>query len=133
MSHQRKNEVVTKGIPDAYVVAYYRGKRISIGEANQLLASGIVPEKRGEVAPVAITNEVQLATTIEIPTLKPLVKRVSTIDKPIPEPAPVIRIYPGLFSATKFFMFFYSTKFILFLTLFFYLFSNHHPHGIATK
>jgi hypothetical protein len=78
-ARQRKNEVVTKGIPDAYVVAYYRGKRISIGEANQLLASGIVPKKRGEVAPVATTNEVQLATTIEIPTLKPLVKRDTVV------------------------------------------------------
>jgi hypothetical protein len=78
-ARQRKNEVFTKGIPDAYVVAYYRGKRISIGEANQLLASGIVPKKRGEVAPVATTNEVQLATTIEIPTLKPLVKRDTVV------------------------------------------------------
>ena len=78
-ARQRKNEVVTKGIPDAYVVAYYRGKRISIGEANQLLASGIVPKKRGEVAPVVTTNEVQLATTIEIPILKPLVKRDTVV------------------------------------------------------
>jgi hypothetical protein len=74
-ARQRKNEVVTKGIPDAYVVAYYRGKRISIGEANQLLASGIVPKKRGGIVPVETNNEVQLATTIEIPILKPLVKR----------------------------------------------------------
>jgi hypothetical protein len=78
-ARQRKNEVVTKGIPDAYVVAYYRGKRISIGEANQLLASGIVPKKRGEVAPVVTTNEVQLATTIEIPILKPIVRRDSIV------------------------------------------------------
>ena len=74
-ARQRKNEVVTKGIPDAYVVAYYRGKRISIGEANQLLASGIVPKKRGEVLPSATNSEVQLATNVEIPMLKPLVKR----------------------------------------------------------
>jgi tetratricopeptide (TPR) repeat protein len=74
-ARQRKNEVVTKGIPDAYVVAYYRGKRISIGEANQLLASGIVPKKRGGIVPVETNHEVQLATTIEIPILKPLVKR----------------------------------------------------------
>ena len=78
-ARQRKNEVVKKGIPDAYVVAYYRGKRISIGEANQLLASGIVPKKRGEVAPVATTNEVQLATTIEIPILKPIVRKDSIV------------------------------------------------------
>ena len=73
-ARQRKNEVVTKGIPDAFVVAYYRGKRISIGEANQLLASGIVPKKRGEVLPSTINSEVQLAKNVEIPILKPLVK-----------------------------------------------------------
>ena len=33
-----KNQAVTKGVPDAFVVAYYQGKRISIAEANNLLA-----------------------------------------------------------------------------------------------
>jgi hypothetical protein len=78
-ARQRKNEVVTKGIPDAYVVAYYRGKRISIGEANQLLASGIVPKKRGMVVPVSTNNAEQLATTVEIPMLKPLVKKDTVV------------------------------------------------------
>jgi hypothetical protein len=78
-ARQRKNEVVTKGIPDAYVVAYYRGKRISIGEANQLLASGIVAKKRGEVEPVPTSNVTQLPIAVEIPTLKKIVRRDSIV------------------------------------------------------
>ena len=78
-ARQRKNEVVTKGIPDAYVVAYYRGKRISIGEANQLLASGIVAKKRGEVEPVPTTNVTQLPITVEISTLQKIVRRDSIV------------------------------------------------------
>ena len=78
-ARQRKNEVVTKGIPDAYVVAYYRGKRISIGEANQLLVSGIVAKKRGEVVPVPTTNVTQLPIAVEITPLKPIVRRDSIV------------------------------------------------------
>jgi hypothetical protein len=33
-----RGQVVAKGIPDAYVVAYYRGKRITIAEANNFIA-----------------------------------------------------------------------------------------------
>jgi hypothetical protein len=35
---QRKIDAVNKGVADAYVVAYYQGKRISIAEATNLLA-----------------------------------------------------------------------------------------------
>jgi len=79
-ARQRKNEVVAKGIQDAYVVAYYRGKRISIGEANQLLAAGVKPKKRGEVS---IPTETNVATEtnvpVVIPTLVAVVKRDSTV------------------------------------------------------
>jgi hypothetical protein len=78
-ARDRKNLVVAKGIPDAYVVAYYRGKRISIGEANKLLAAGIVPKKRGQVLPSTEENLSQVAQTIEIPVLMPLVKKDSVV------------------------------------------------------
>jgi hypothetical protein len=79
-ARDRKNLVVAKGIPDAYVVAYYRGKRISIGEANNLLAAGIVPKKRGEVVvPSTEENLSQVSRTVEIPALKPLVKKDSIV------------------------------------------------------
>lgn len=79
-ARQRKNEVVGKGIPDAYVVAYYRGKRISIGEANQLLAAGVKPKKRGEVPLPTETNlATQTQVPVEIPKLIPLVKRDSVV------------------------------------------------------
>ena len=79
-ARQRKNEVVAKGIQDAYVVAYYRGKRISIGEANQLLAAGVKPKKRGEVS---IPTETNVATEMNVPVVIPalvaVVKRDSTV------------------------------------------------------
>jgi hypothetical protein len=78
-ARERKNQVVAKGIPDAYVVAYYRGKRISIGEANKLLAAGIVPKKRGEVVPSMEENISQVIRMVEIPVLKPLVKKDSIV------------------------------------------------------
>jgi hypothetical protein len=74
-ARKRKNEVVAKGIPDAYVVAYYRGKRISIAQANQLEASGIRPKKRGENTSINETNQLaQTTQIIEVPEIKPVVK-----------------------------------------------------------
>ena len=74
-ARKRKNEVVAKGIPDAYVVAYYRGKRISIAQANQLEASGIRPKKRGENTSINETNQfAQTTQLIEVPEIKPVVK-----------------------------------------------------------
>jgi hypothetical protein len=74
-ARKRKNEVVAKGIPDAYVVAYYRGKRISIAQANQLEASGIRPKKRGENTSVNESNQLaQTTQIIVVPEMKPVVK-----------------------------------------------------------
>ena len=78
-ARDRKNFVVGKGIPDAYVVAYYRGKRISIGEANKLLASGIVPKKRGENTPSMEGNTALVSAVVEIPVLNPVVKKDSVV------------------------------------------------------
>jgi hypothetical protein len=33
----RRKEAVEKGVADAFIVAYYQGKRIAIAEANQLV------------------------------------------------------------------------------------------------
>ncbi|MEY4288886.1 MAG: hypothetical protein RLZZ30_974, partial [Bacteroidota bacterium] len=79
-ARQRKNEVVAKGIQDAYVVAYYRGKRISIGEANQLLAAGVKPKKRGEVSiPMETNVATEMNVPVVLPTLVAVVKRDSTV------------------------------------------------------
>ena len=44
-----RNQAVAKGVADAYVVAYYQGKRISIAEANNLLAkNGTANLKKSE-------------------------------------------------------------------------------------
>ncbi len=38
---ERQRLAVVKGITDAFIVAYYQGKRISLAEAKQLLAQGV--------------------------------------------------------------------------------------------
>ncbi len=38
---ERQRLAVAKGITDAFIVAYYQGKRISLAEAKQLLAQGV--------------------------------------------------------------------------------------------
>ncbi len=38
LAKQRRVEAVQKGVADAFVVAYYKGKRITIAQANQLIA-----------------------------------------------------------------------------------------------
>ena len=60
-------------------MAYYRGKRISIGEANQLLASGITPKKRGSVESDILENVALVSTPVVIPALNPVVKRDSIV------------------------------------------------------
>ena len=38
LAKERKNEAVQSGISDAFIVAYYQGERITIAQANELLA-----------------------------------------------------------------------------------------------
>ncbi|MFM7681856.1 MAG: hypothetical protein ACKO7P_03820, partial [Bacteroidota bacterium] len=47
-----KTQAIAKGVADAYVVAYYQGKRISIAEANNLLA-----QKGPEILKKSIKSE----------------------------------------------------------------------------
>jgi epidermal growth factor receptor substrate 15 len=58
---ERKNEIRTKGIEDAFVTAYYNGVRISIAEAKKLL-----DEKGNGILYSKTTQET--SSTIQIPT-----------------------------------------------------------------
>ena len=56
---ERQKLAVKKGITDAFIVAYYQGKRISLAEAKQLQQQGIVmqiqPEKLPDPKPSVLT------------------------------------------------------------------------------
>ena len=70
----RQQLAVQKGIKDAFIVAYYQGKRIDLAQAKVLAQTGIAFEQNFEPAPVPVlSNELQqqiLAT--EIPKNQPL-------------------------------------------------------------
>ncbi len=59
-----KNEVVSKGVPDAFVVVFYQGRKISLAEANTLAGESI-----DKVIPKA-EREPLLATASEKPALR---------------------------------------------------------------
>jgi hypothetical protein len=64
-----RNQAVNKGVADAYVVAYYQGKRISIAEANNLLAKNgtdILKKSTPLVNPEIANNSVITGNLVEL-------------------------------------------------------------------
>ena len=81
-----KIQANVKGVPDAYVVAYYKGKRISIAEANNLIAiNGTdILKKSSPVVNSEITNNIIskdnfVELNIELPVVTNLVNSDSLI------------------------------------------------------
>ena len=67
----RRAESVSKGVTDAFVVAYYEGKRITLAEANNLIAkkgSGILKSmiKSIESSPVNMSNALDQVREIQM-------------------------------------------------------------------
>jgi hypothetical protein len=54
LAKEMRKEAVAKGVADAFVVAYYKGKRITIAQANQLIASN--GQSIFEESPTNVTN-----------------------------------------------------------------------------
>lgn len=76
----RKAQVIEKGVSDAFITAYYNGKRIALSKAQELLKKegrGILSEK---LTPVSNST---IQTTIESPERKD--KKQKLIGKPKPE------------------------------------------------
>jgi hypothetical protein len=84
LAKQRRVEAVQNGVADAFIVAYYKGKRITIAQANQLIAQlgeQIFEEQKVELASETPTFNpttdlsTQKITTQEVPM------EIKTIDK----------------------------------------------------
>ncbi len=78
-----KTQAIAKGVADAYVVAYYQGKRISIAEANKLLAQNgpVILKKSIKTEPNTNSNLSGTIVSIEmqLPTFKRIVNEDSLI------------------------------------------------------
>jgi hypothetical protein len=77
-----KNLSVAKGVADAYVVAYYQGKRITIAEANNLLAKngvGILKKSESEIEIDPSLKGAYVDLNIELPEVKSSIKLDSLV------------------------------------------------------
>jgi hypothetical protein len=78
----RQQDAVAKGIKDAFIVAYYQGKRIDLAQAKQLAAAGVVFE----------TNQTNVAQPLISSTLQKQVQALQLPEvKPVTLPDPVCR------------------------------------------
>ena len=74
----RRNEAVEKGVADAFIVAYYQGKRITIAEANQLIArigASVFEEKPKMESSPSSTNNASSTNSISVEPIVILQKK----------------------------------------------------------
>jgi hypothetical protein len=78
-----KTQAIAKGVADAYVVAYYQGKRISIAEANNLLAQNGPTILKKSIKTEPNTNSNLSGTVVsvdmQLPNLKSRINQDSLI------------------------------------------------------
>jgi hypothetical protein len=77
-----RNKAVAKGVNDAYVVAYYQGKRITIAEANNLLAKNgpDILKKSVQLNPQNLTNIQNNGSVVNVSMKLPEIKRAPKPD-----------------------------------------------------
>jgi hypothetical protein len=70
----RQQEAVAKGIKDAFIVAYYQGKRIDLAQAKQLAAAGITFETTKSVVtqPLISSTLQKQVQALQLPEVKPI-------------------------------------------------------------
>ena len=71
----RQQEAVAKGIKDAFIVAYYQGKRIDLAQAKLLVAAGVAIEttESAEVLPLISISLQKQVQALQLPEVKPMV------------------------------------------------------------
>ena len=70
----RQQEAVAKGIKDAFIVAYYQGKRIDLAQAKQLAAAGVTFETTKSVVtqPLISSTLQKQVQALQLPEVKPI-------------------------------------------------------------
>ncbi|MGE0561981.1 MAG: hypothetical protein AB7O47_09210 [Flavobacteriales bacterium] len=80
MANEAKNSIRTIGYPDAFVVAFYNGKRININEARAMAGGGTVAENNSQL----IVNSSQPANNTDATNTN--TNNTSTTSKELPAP-----------------------------------------------
>jgi hypothetical protein len=76
---ERQRLAVAKGITDAFIVAYYQGKRISLAEAKQLVAQGVTMDTKSTKQAIQEPKPTSLPLA-KIPVL-PVKKQLRAVDQ----------------------------------------------------